>query len=85
MPVSGLVIDLRDDLREREAALEALEGDRRITVGPLQGACLPVVTETEGLAEQEALWHQIEALDGVLALRLAFHDFSDVPQAPTGG
>jgi len=78
MPVSGLVLTLSADAPDRDAALAALRADSRVTVGELVAASLPVVTETDTMDAHEALWHELAALEGVLMVRLAFHDFSDV-------
>lgn len=82
MPVSGLVLTLERDPSLRSDLLETLGADGRVTTGePIEGS-LPVVTETDTIDEHEALWNEIAALDGVLMVRLAFHDFSDVEGSP---
>lgn len=78
MPVSGLVVTLAADPALRERAFAAILGCHGVTLGEAMGARLPVVTETETMSEHEALWRRLEAIDGVLQVRLAFHDFSDV-------
>ncbi len=87
MPVSGLVLTLGPEGTQRDATLTTLGADDRVTIGELaeDGAALPVVTETDDLIEHEALWHELAALEGVLQVRLAFHDFSDVPDFDAGG
>jgi hypothetical protein len=85
MPVSGLVLTLSPDPGLRALALEALARDPRVTVGERIGARLPVVTETDTLLEHHALWSDLEAIDGVLLVQLAFHDFSDVAERDLDG
>jgi nitrate reductase NapAB chaperone NapD len=79
MPVSGLILNLvPHDLRRCSKVMEILDADSRITVGDQVGGCLPIVTETSTMDEHEALWKELAALEGVLQVRMAFHDFSDV-------
>jgi hypothetical protein len=86
MPISGLVLTLAPAGPVRDAALAALAADSRVTLGALvePGAVLPVVTETTDAAAHEALWRRLAAIDGVLQVRLAFHDFSDVRDFDAG-
>lgn len=82
MPVSGLVLTLERDASLRSVVLDVLEADGRVTAGePIEESfLLPVVTETATMDEHQALWNELSALDGVLMIRLAFHDFSDVEE-----
>ena len=87
MPISGLVVTLSSDGSDRSDALEWVRADERMTVGDAVGNVLPVVTETDTMDEHEELWNELAALSGVLQVRLAYHDFSDVqtfrsPPAP---
>jgi nitrate reductase NapAB chaperone NapD len=79
MPVCGLVVTLAEHEWLRAGVLEVLTRDARVTVGTLQRhGRLPIVTDTDTLAEQEALWDEIARTPGVLAIDLAYEDFSDV-------
>lgn len=82
MPVSGLVVTLAPDPELRRLAVELLAGDPRMTLGELVEGHLPLVTETATLDEHEAIWKELEATAGVLQVRLAFHDFSDIDEFP---
>lgn len=100
MPVSGLVLTLSSQSKERRSVIAALVADRRVTLGPTpdDALLLPVVIESMTIDEQLELRDAFEALDGVLQVRLAFFDFSDIddvaeeagesarrPQHPKGG
>ncbi len=79
MPVSGLVITLCDLAPLRETAIGALAANPDIVVGELQTRNrLPVVTDTQTIQAQNALWEDMARLPGVLLVELAYHDFSDV-------
>ena len=87
MPISGLVLTLSPDGPAREALLSELAGDERIILGDLvePGGVLPIVTETVDEQEHEALWDHLVRQPGVLQVRLAYHDFSDVHDFEPGG
>ena len=78
MPVSGLVLTLDADPQQRCTLLATLAADARVTLGELVEGSLPVVTETDSMDEHRGLWHELAGLAGVLQIRLAYHDFSDV-------
>ncbi len=79
MPVAGLVLTLCDDAALRDAAVEALTADTRVSTGEMQhGARLPVVTDTASITEEQDLWNEIARTPGVLLVDLAFHDGSDL-------
>lgn len=84
MPVSGLVLTLAGEPAARDRAVATLGGDPRLTVGIACAGHLPVVAETSSEAETDALVADLAARQGVLLVRVAFHDFSDVagPGAP---
>ena len=76
MPVSGLVLTLSPG--DGGQVAQALGADPRVTVGERAAQRLPVVTETDTMGDHLDLWNELEGLDGVLQVELAFHDFSDV-------
>lgn len=78
MPVAGLVLSLHDDPALRRGALAALLADPRVTLGEPQGDALPIVTETDDIPTQDALWAEIENTPGVTAVALVCLDFEDV-------
>lgn len=78
MPISGLVLTLSEDPGLRLALLDALRLVPRVTVGEPRGGRLPIVTETGSIREDEALFEELVRTPGVLAVELAYHDFSDV-------
>lgn len=78
MPVAGLVLSLSEDVDLRRGALAALLSEPRVTVGDPAGALLPIVTETDDIPTQDALWAEIENTPGVTAVALVSLDFEDV-------
>lgn len=77
MIVSGWVVTLENDERNRMVALEALRGDPRITCGEAHGLRLPVVAETATLSDGESLCESLRTLDGVAFVDVVSIDFSD--------
>lgn len=76
MPISGLVITL-ESLESRAPLLTRLEADPRISVGLAQGLRLPVVTDTAGSEEGEALVRELFTVPGVSFVDVVTIDFSD--------
>lgn len=77
MPVSGVVVVLTPEPAARAAALEALARDPRVTLGPSEGDSRAAVLESSSTPECGELVRELEAIEGVLAVRPVFHDFSD--------
>ncbi len=78
MPISSLVLTLEDSPELRAHALSALAGDARLTLGTaLVSRWLPVVAETDSLAEGEALCESLRELPGVCFLDVVMVDFSE--------
>ena len=65
------------DAHARSRALTVLAHDARITVGELEGARLPIVTETGSLTEGEELTTSLADLPGVAFVDVVSVDFSD--------
>lgn len=80
MPISGIVVTLAPEVERRESALCALRDHPNVTLGEAVETRLPLVTETETMTEHDEVWSQLEKIEGVLQIRLAFHDFSDVEE-----
>lgn len=83
MPVSGLVLTLSPDLDMRSTAIERIVADPRVTLGKPLGGSLPAVTATDTMEDHEALWNELLSIEGVLMIRLAYHDFSDIEEFDT--
>ena len=66
MPVVSAVLVLSADSGDRNACLEALAADERLTLGPRSGYRLPVVAVTDTLADDHALWKGLQRMPGVL-------------------
>lgn len=77
MPVSGVVVVLTPEPAARAAALAALSRDPRVTLGPSEGLSLAAVLESASTQACGEHVREIEAIEGVLAVRPVFHDFSD--------
>ncbi len=80
MPVHGVVVTLSGVEGQREGAMAALGAEPRATLGQAVGAKLPLVLETSGVEEEEALWGWLKALPGVVFYDVVYVDFSDVDQ-----
>jgi hypothetical protein len=83
MPILGVVAVLSSRPDERAAALAALQADPRVTPGDPQGDRLPLVLETRDRADDKACWAALEAIPGLVALDVAFADFSDLHPQPS--
>ena len=77
MPVSGVVVILSSEPLAQSRALERLACEPALTLGPLHQHALPLVVESASTEACTATLRALEALDGVLAVRPVFHDFSD--------
>ncbi len=78
MSVEAWVITLSGDPEERAQALRWLGEDARVTLGPMQGAKLPVVTECGSVEEAEDWERGCHHEAGICGVSLVFVDFSDI-------
>lgn len=78
MPISGLVLQLAQDSTLTDSVTQALRLDSRVSVGDLVNNRLPIVVETQSLAEDETVFEELSRTPGILFVELAFTDFSDV-------
>ena len=82
MPVSALVLTLSDDAVERRVAVDALEQDPRIDLGPLQKLHLPVVLTTDTLGDGiGAVKEHLPDVEGIEFVRVVRVDFDDADAA----
>jgi hypothetical protein len=77
MMISGLVVTLAEDPRQRADALAALGGDDRLTLGNETGRKLPVVAETGTAQESEELVESLLRTAGVDFVDVVYVDFSE--------
>lgn len=78
MPVTAAVINLAEDAVERRGALDVLEADDRVEVGPRQELHLPVVLTTETVDDGiELVEDGLPAIEGVEFVRIVRVDFDD--------
>ena len=79
MPVSGLVIRTVGKARDAgtHAALAEVSG---LSLGAEQNSATPAVLEAHDYAEHDAALQQLLDIDGVCAVDVVFHDFSDVSE-----
>jgi hypothetical protein len=75
MPVSGLVVTLREDPVSRGEALGRIHGDRRFTMGVCAGNRLALVMDTNSNAEDRQLLDWLVSLMGVALVEVAFIGF----------
>jgi hypothetical protein len=77
MPISGLVVTLRNPLQNGGATVRCLEADGRFTCGAPIGARLPLVLEAEDdhAARQAHDW--LHSLPGVAHIDVAFVGFEN--------
>jgi|JI10StandDraft_1071094.scaffolds.fasta_scaffold428575_2 hypothetical protein len=78
MPVAGLVLSLTEDPSLRDDALRALAALPGLTLGEVEGATVPAVTEADALPAQDALWADIQGTEGVTAVALVCLNTEDV-------
>ena len=79
MPVSGLVIRTVDDARG-DATQTALAKVSGLSLGAEQNSATPAVLEALDYATHDAALAQLLNVDGVCAVDVVFHDFSDVSE-----
>ncbi len=77
MAISALVITLDDDPQRRRAALEALRGDERLTLGEPAGNRLPLVAETRRAREGVELIEGLFTQPGIRFVDVVSVDLSD--------
>jgi hypothetical protein len=75
MTTSGLVLTLEQDDLTRANVIAKLERDSRITLGQDMSGRLPIVTETAGPHESEALFDWLFELPGVRFVDVVYVDF----------
>ena len=75
MPVSGLVVTLRDEPLERAQTLAAIAHQPQITTGVLEQNRLAIVVATDSRREDKRLWDWLGSLAGVSSLEVAFVGF----------
>lgn len=81
MPVSALVVTLSDEPVERAATLAELAGLDHLTVGDVEGRVhVPVVCESESLAEGEERVRELMSMRGVVFVDVVMVDFSDLEE-----
>ncbi len=82
MPVCGLVLTVSEEPRRRAMVRRALLQEPGVTLGADGGLRWPVVLETSDPRQEAARLDRIGSLPGVLAVEVAYHDFSDVEEVP---
>lgn len=80
MPICGAVLHLSERAELRQAALDALARDSRITLGEPQGTRLPVVFDTVDAREDDELWREVLRIDGVMHADVVVASFDDAAQ-----
>lgn len=76
MPVSGLVVRVRDD-QALDRFLDWVEGEPRVSRGAVRGRCIAVSLDTQGADEDRALRGELETQEGVLAVDVVFIHFDE--------
>lgn len=81
MPVTGLLVRTVEPLGpERDALLLELTGIHGIELGESAPHAVCAVLEAPDYAGHDASLAQVRDLEGVSAVDIVFHDFSDVTQ-----
>ncbi len=75
MPVSGLVVSLRDEPHLRDEALAAIGRQPQITMGLLERNRLAIVVDTTSSQEDRRLWQWLSSLPGISLLEVALVGF----------
>ena len=81
MPISSLIVRVDADVREQCA--EAIGQIPCLTVSNIEEQGLVVIVETDDSHEDKALWQTIEAIEGVHAIELIYHNFEDLEGKPS--
>ena len=76
MPVSGLVLTLKNDGAGSSAVLAELRAHGSITLGDRAGHRLPIVVDTPGSDEDRAVWEWLHTLPGIAFVELVCADMS---------
>lgn len=82
MPVSGLVVSLRDEPQLRAEALAAIRREARITIGPFEANRLAIVVDTASSDEDRQLWDWLGSQSGVSYVEVAFVGFEQSNPRP---
>lgn len=82
MPVSGLVVSLRDEPQLRAEALAAIRREARITIGAFKANRLAIVLDTASSDEDRQLWDWLGSLSGVSFVEIAFVGFEQSNPRP---
>lgn len=85
MPISGVIVRLRDTGCAL-AVRAALDGRAGIELGDTMCAQIAAVIDAHDYAAHDLLLSQLRGTEGVCAVDIVFHDFSDVrafPRLPT--
>ena len=77
MPISSLIVCF-EDVPSLDAATLLLTAHPHVTLGPSEGTRVPVVVETDSVAQDRDVFFALQDLDGVTSVQLVFLDFSDV-------
>ncbi len=88
MPVLGVVVTLAPEIGTCPGGLASFTDAIARTpgvamVGEPDHGRLPLVLETEDREGDESVWAALVSLPGVLAVDLAFADFSDLSEPPS--
>lgn len=79
MPISAIVLQLSNEDKLRQNAIDDLAQDSRITLGELQDRHLPAVLETATLYDGiQLVKNELPSLKGVVFVHVVSVDFSDV-------
>ena len=78
MPVSSLIVEVVEErVAEVVAAINLLDDAR---VSQTEGSQVIVLTETNDLDADQALWDQLAAMPGVVTVSLIYHNFEDLEE-----
>lgn len=85
MPVSGLVVSLKNDPRLRAEALDAIQGESCIEVGVIEGRRMAIVVDTDSTDDDKRLWCWLGSLPGVAFVDVAMVGYEDSAADPQAG
>jgi hypothetical protein len=77
MPVSGLVVSLKNDPRLRAEAINAIRCESSIEVGVIAGRRMAIVVDTNSSDDDKRIWCWLGSLPGVAFVDVAMVGYED--------
>lgn len=83
MPISGLVLTLSKNSADRERAIQAIQQEPRVEIGPTVSNRMAVVLDTQSTDEDKQLWNWLSDLSGVVFIDVVLVGFEQSDESPS--